>query len=86
NAKKGKKDALAIASCLRLEGIKVSRDILKRSLEESIVYAGMENIEQVIVVGGEGEEDSLTVHCLPTGEKNKIKINDLLDGRIKIAG
>jgi len=86
NAKSDRNDALAVASYLRSEGIKVSRDILKRSLEDSMAYAGMEGIEQVIVVGGEGEEDSLTVHHLQTGEKKKIKTSDLLDGSIKIAG
>jgi len=33
-----------------------------------------------------GEEDALTVHHLQTGGKKKIKITDLLDGSIKIAG
>lgn len=53
NMREDRRDALEIAKGIRAKGFTVSRDIIRRGLEESLDYARRSEIRYVVVVGDE---------------------------------
>jgi ATP phosphoribosyltransferase regulatory subunit len=57
NTKEDRREALEIAKSLREYGFTVARDIIRRSLSESLVYARKMNILHMIIIGADGCAD-----------------------------
>jgi ATP phosphoribosyltransferase regulatory subunit len=73
NAKEDRREALEIAKRLRKKGFTVARDIIRRALSESLVYAGKMNILHMIVIGADGCADD-QVYVVRVADKKGITV------------
>jgi len=73
NTKEDRREALEIAKRLRKKGFSVARDIIRRSLSESLEYARKMNILHMIVIGADGCADD-HVYVVRVADKKGITV------------
>ncbi|MBI2369056.1 MAG: ATP phosphoribosyltransferase regulatory subunit [Deltaproteobacteria bacterium] len=78
NLRPGKEEALSLARQLRAQGFAVARDIIKRSVQESIEYAARWRIPRVLVLGLEGvpEDEVVLFHTGEQGQR-RVRLADI---------
>ena len=81
NLQEDRRDALAIARCLRLRGFSAARDIIRRDLADSLAYARRMNILHMMVIGGDGcRDDEVLIVRVADGARATMTKADLYGG------
>jgi len=81
NQQEDRRDALAIATGLRRQGISVARDIIRRDLEDSLEYARRMNILQVMIIAPDcGARDEVCLLKVADGTRRYVSKEEILAG------
>jgi len=76
---KTKKDALALATKIRKEGIACEMDLLERGISKNLEYASKKKIRFAMILGEEElKQNSVTVRDMRTGKQNAIKLDEIV--------
>lgn len=75
-----RRDALALATDLRRQGLSVARDIIRRDFEQSLAYARRMNIRQIMIVGGGDEAaDEVCLVRVDDATRRTVKMSALVE-------
>ena len=74
--------AQKIARAVRQQGLSAARDILSRSLDETIEYARKMNFRYVMNVGSNGEE--VTLRSLADNSEKTVAVRAIFAGELEL--
>lgn len=81
NQQADRRDALAIATELRRQGVSVARDIIRRDIEQSLAYARRMNILQIMIIGEDGGgDDEVCLLRVVDASRRYVRKSALLSG------
>ena len=72
--------SIKIAQELRIRGIKIDMDLMRRGIGKSLKYASSVNAKKAIIIGeNEIEQESVTIKDMQSGKQKLIKIQKLFE-------